>query len=100
MTAVDLSPELQQRMVALVRDYAALPIEACQRGAVFVDLHHRASVIVADPGFSAEVDEDEREVRNVLATCGWVNDDASYDAAAEVAREALRRGKQLAATQP
>lgn len=53
----------------------------------------RARAIVAE---MEPVDKDEREARGVLATCGWVDDDASYDAAMEVAREAIQRGRKLA----
>ena len=56
-----MPPELQQRMVALVRRLAA------DNRRCFTDELHEARAIVADPGFPADVDEDLAEARRIAS---------------------------------
>jgi hypothetical protein len=53
-----------------------------------------ARAIVADPGFPAEVDGDEREVDALVDASRWSEFGAAE--ARKVALAALRRGKQMA----
>jgi hypothetical protein len=95
-----ISPELQQRMVDLVREMAAVDYRFGELG---WESHAEARAIVADPGFPAEVDEDLVEARRIVseilsgpnreaALVGKWDDSISFKAALA----ALRRGKQMA----
>jgi hypothetical protein len=75
------------RMEELVRKMAAMPDKSARpHGAAFAEA--RAIVAELEP-------VDHNEAVKVLAICGWVDDDASYDAAKDVAMEALKRGREL-----
>jgi hypothetical protein len=85
-----LPPELQQRMVALVRAIAAQnPYEHATHAVV-----RKARAIVADPGFPVEVDDLDDEAANEIIAQFEIAPDDDVIHRAVVA--ALRRGKQMA----
>lgn len=107
-----LPPELQQRMVALVRGMAGVggamvTVDGAgyqQAKAAVSRRIDEARAIVADPGFPAEVDEDLVEAREIVAEMYASTSDVAaairrgteFECRVEDVKRGIRRGKQLA----